>query len=514
MALPWKWFGRYAAEYSFFVSLLFASTAASPQQVNLRSCWPADLNTSFELINGPGDYFTAAFEMHNVSDRSCLLDRTSYGVNGSPTNPDRTDPWGKVFVLTRDSNARVWGVPWVPAEPGPTLAPNKLAYTTIRWKTRPQSETDPCVQTIAVNWPVKIVAPSLLKQLCSEIEVSPLFLGPFPSRINPGNDERQANRALTLTTDRSVYYDDEKFFLHLSFLGNESTRSSKANPLSTLYLRQRYSDGTTDFRSALRVPPAGCPLPFGNGGIVKRTPSSDFDAEDWKAGFDLDPNFCDSVIGLRRQGENTFEVFQSVVSPADDVVRFVQSNTVRIRFVDASAVQRDWGTPVKGIGLNVLLDKSTFALGEDVPLHLAVKNLDSDVPVYPAADSDNFCGVGIEVRDLAGQALQSGERTSEETAYGQMPSFLCPTNVSPYPKGKVVPFETTLGHEGWLPKKAGTYSVIVSLRLGLEPKAGLTPSGAHSTSDSYATIRAEVTVKIVDSESVRRLSILSSFPIH
>jgi len=257
MALPWKWFGRYAAEYSFFVSLLFASTAASPQQVNLRSCWPADLNTSFELINGPGDYFTAAFEMHNVSGRSCLLDRTSYGVNGSPTNPDRTDPWGKVFVLTRDSNARVWGVPWVPAEPGPTLAPNKLAYTTIRWKTRPQSETDPCVQTIAVNWPVKIVAPSLLKQLCSEIEVSPLFLGPFPSRINPGNDERQANRALTLTTDRSVYYDDEKFFLHLSFSGNESTRSSKANPLSTLYLRQRYSDGTTDFRSALSVPPAG-----------------------------------------------------------------------------------------------------------------------------------------------------------------------------------------------------------------------------------------------------------------
>jgi len=95
-----------------------------------------------------------------------------------------------------------------------------------------------------------------------------------------------------------------------------------------------------------------------------------------------------------------------------------------------------------------------------------------------------------------------------------MPSFLCPTNVSPYPKGKVVPFETTLGHEGWLPKKAGTYSVVVSLRLGLEPKVGLTPSGAHSTSDTYATIRAEVTVKIVDSGSVRRLSILSSFPIH
>jgi len=106
--------------------------------VNVGNCRLVDFDTTFELVNGPGDYFTAAFGLRNISGRPCLLDRGSYGANGSPTNPDRTDPWGKVFVTTLDSTDRVWGTAPV-IEPPAILDPDRAAYFTIRWKSKPSN---------------------------------------------------------------------------------------------------------------------------------------------------------------------------------------------------------------------------------------------------------------------------------------------------------------------------------------------------------------------------------------
>jgi hypothetical protein len=97
-----------------------------PRPARLQNCQRSDLNTNFELINGPGDLFTAAFIMCNVSDSPCMLGVAAHGVNGSPVFRDNTGQ--KVFRLSPDSETRVWGRP--PFDTLPILAPGNVAYTT------------------------------------------------------------------------------------------------------------------------------------------------------------------------------------------------------------------------------------------------------------------------------------------------------------------------------------------------------------------------------------------------
>src|SRR4029077_7231755 len=47
-------------------------------------CKSADLETSVQFINGPGNYFTVAFNMRNISDHSCVQDGPLYGPSFAP----------------------------------------------------------------------------------------------------------------------------------------------------------------------------------------------------------------------------------------------------------------------------------------------------------------------------------------------------------------------------------------------------------------------------------------------
>lgn len=316
------------------VLLLVTASVTHSQSSNLPSCYPAELDTTFLLINGPGDKFTAAFNMRNVSGHACHLDRVSYGATGSPTVPDRTDPWGKVFVLTHESTVRVWGEAWVPAEPGPILASDKLAHMSIVWNARPLRESDPCIQPIAINWPVRIVAPLLMRQLCSEIEVSGFDLGTFRPSAASRKETRRTD-ALLLTIDQNNHYDGVNVLLHVSFPKSEA-RKSPEDRLSRLYVQERYPDGAMDFRSAFRLPQNGCPPLIGDTHLG-RIGSPHTTPKVKKDGFNLDPDGCGSVISGKREGEHVFQVFQSVASPTEGTVRLLHSNVVRIRFTDAQA---------------------------------------------------------------------------------------------------------------------------------------------------------------------------------
>jgi hypothetical protein len=217
----------------------------------------------------------------------------------------------------------------------------------------------------------------------------------------------------------------------------------------------------------------------------------------------LSPEFSDSFVGWKRSAEHTFQVFQAMPSPEDGPVRFAYSKILRIGFADASAIPRMWGPPVKGVMVNATLDKDTYVAGEDVPLHLAVKNVDSEVPVYGGGFPDTSCNerehFSIEVRDQAGQALHPEERLQKPTAYDG--TLSCPI-MSAYPKGSVVPIETTLANEGWLPKHSGTYTVVVTLIPWLDSPAGTGHSMVRALAKDYS-IQSEVVLHLVDRDSTR-----------
>lgn len=477
------------------------NTAATTS--GLRGCRGLELDTNLQIVNGPSNLFTVAFTLRNISDVACLLDHGSYGANGSPTIPDRTAPNGKVFSLSSDSDNRVSRAR--PSSMAPlTLEPGKFAYMTISWKTKPLIETEPCIKPFAINWPALVVAPPLLKPLCSDVEVSEFTLGAFPNLINSGEAgwDGAGKRLLRLTSDRSQYYRGERFFLHVSRDNADAIAPPADDACPTVYLRERSSDGRTLFRAKSPSTFVTCHRPTVGPGVAASASAPG----DWNSGFDLNPDFSDTLGNWDRLEEHSFQVFEVVAVPDDGAVRFVHSNVLRIRFVDASVISRKWGEHEKGLGVDLTLDKDTFGLGEDIPLHLAVENFDSAVPVYGSVVPDSLCGVGqfftIEVRDAAGQTLPMGQRSHGNPSFQQSPGSVCLNTVSPYPKGKAVPYEATLGQEGWLPNRPGTYTVVIRLIPWIESRIDSTvPSLVRPAPQNYANVYSAATLHIIDRRS-------------
>jgi hypothetical protein len=109
----------------------------------------------------------------------------------------------------------------------------------------------------------------------------------------------------------------------------------------TLYLRERTSEGRTVFRA--KSPVAFNPHPELNLVIGLRTGPLTCDG---KAGFDLRPDFAETVVGWERAGDHTFQVFQAIASPDEGPIHLVHSNTLRLRFGEAAAIPRKWGPQV------------------------------------------------------------------------------------------------------------------------------------------------------------------------
>jgi hypothetical protein len=306
--------------------------------VTFKNCRAVDVDTKFRLTNGPDEEFAVVFDMRNVAGHACVLDHGSYGANGSPTVPDRTDPWGKVFVPTADSKNRVWGTGKVAEQAVPILEPDKSAYLTIHWRTKPTKQNDPCIQPVAVNWPVLIVAPSLFKPLCSEIEVSSFGLDevPPPDELKSETGQDSESKVLVLASERSVYHEGEEIRLHVSLATLDAAISVTKDTHPTVYLRQRSSDGTTEFRATDPLPHRGCQPGDSHMGITVRI----FEEIDWKKGFDLDPDFCGSVIRPKRLGDYSFQVFKAIPS-SGGAVRFVHSNVLHIQFENPAPPHRD-----------------------------------------------------------------------------------------------------------------------------------------------------------------------------
>lgn len=360
-----------------------------------------------------------------------------------------------------------------PFETPPRLEPDKLAYMTVGWKTKPPKEGEPCVQPVAVNWPALVVGPTLLKQLCSEIEVSAFALGAFPG----GHAEDTSSETLKLSSPKTSSYTGQKFLLHVSQANPDSMVPPSENECPTFYWKER-EYGRTVFRYAIPVTAPACHWPV----VGPRTAASDSESGNWQSGFDLLPDFDNTAIGWPELKEHAFQLFQGVASP-DGSMRMMHSNILRVRFDDPSTISRKWGPHTNGLAVNITMDKETFEVGEDIPLHLALGNFDSEEPA--------FGSLSVSVRDPSRTYRLSGVYAG--VVWGGP--------VEQFPKGKVVPFEATLGRDRVLPKHAGTYEVTATFTPWLTSKDA---SGATVMSPATQTgppVQSVVTIHIVDRQT-------------
>jgi hypothetical protein len=190
------------------------------------------------------------------------------------------------------------------------------------------------------------------------------------------------------------------------------------------------------------------------------------------------------------------QVFQ-LADPSDETrLRFAASNVLRYNVIESTMILRKWGQRAKGTAADITLDKDTYRVGEDIPVHIAVEDFDASGQLY-AWDPvwDPCLAVGIELKDAAGHPVPPDERLPNRsicTGHGFGPR--------PVAKGKVVPIEQSLGAEGWLPSRPGTYTLIVMWATCSGPKLKRdgSPQKLNAKMRPYAVAHATATIHIVE----------------
>jgi hypothetical protein len=438
-------------------------------------CSPANLDTNVSFFRAPENYFTVAFDMQNISESPCVPQPQT----GFPMFVVEPGKETKPFDLCMDCEDRLPNGQYRVHAPV-VLNPGQMAHQTFRWKTTAPSETVKCLKLSALFGPVLTVVPSLFPEVCSEIEVSRTHAGMFapPLKDEPPGEER--GEMFVLSSGKPRYYQGEMFALRVGLV-SPGAGAPSGEECPTLFLRVRSPDGSTRFDA---TQPSG----------FKMCKSFTWGADrnrDWQSGFEVDSGVSGRWTGI---GEHSLELFEPVGSSSDGRTQFARSNKLTVQIEDPANIPRKWQGKVKGVGVDVTLEKDAYRLGEDVPLHIAIENFDAPVQIY-AIDPvwDPYQAIGIEVRDAEGRLLLENEKSSNGivwTGHGLGPV--------PYPAGKLVSIERTLASQGWLPVRPGTYTVVVTW-CPIDGTNYKTAPGTSFGSDGkpYATVQATAAFRIL-----------------
>jgi hypothetical protein len=301
-----------------------------------------------------------------------------------------------------------------------------------------------------------------LGTICSSIETEPNTLGPF---------ERET---MKLVSDESAYAKGDQASLGITFQASGSSPVT-AGECPRFFLTWKSPGG--DAGAFPASPVGGC-----------RSGQSD-----WRGGFRVLADVAQRDDDL---GEYSFEIFQ-MIGPGDDgEVQFAHSNQLQVLLGDALSRRRNWGPVVHGIAVDVTLDRDTYRLGEDVPLHIAILNASASAPIY----TSNVWPVGVEVRNASGRVLSDNERFPTGVFVSNGPG---PWHI---PIGKEELIERTLfGAEApsrnWLPNHPGMYTIVVTWSPLDDSNSGSSRLAGIMGSDPgivYARAQATTTLHIID----------------
>jgi hypothetical protein len=449
------------------VLLLIPPPAQAQTNLNFSgssNCNAPDFEVQITFVNDPAGYYSLLIDNRNISGHSCVFDGPIYGPTVVPTR----DPNKPMLTICYDCDAQ--------PHTTVTLNPGQTARQTFRWKTTSTPQSGPCIQPEWLAGPILLVTPSLLKTVCTEIETSRFdFL--------KDSDPAGSSPRFTLTSGKPSYMKGENFSLRLALAKGAPPDPSAEKVCPTLYLRERSPDGATRMDELKPLAFGVCPTK-----IMGHVPG------DWLSGFDIDSGSNSRWEGI---GDHVFQIFQLQGSSEAPQLQFASSSILHIQIADPESISREWGTRVKGIAADVTLDKDTYRLGEDVPLHIAIENFEAEVPVYSMDIGGDPCEVvRIEVLDAVGHSVPPEARFPNMTVctgHGWGPK--------PYSKGQIFTLERTLANEGWLPNHPGMYTVMVTWAPFQKPEKD--PSSVISQPDfeNYAVVSASATIQILSPDS-------------
>jgi hypothetical protein len=366
----------------------------------------------------------------NASGHTCTFEEHYIGPSIVPDRAEGEEP----FIVNQ-----------IPLPPR-ILNPGQAVQQTWKWRANAPAAGRHCFQPQWISGPVLVVAPSLLRPVCSNIDVSQWSRVEMPGPVAETAsllDDAQT-QAFRLTAEKNTYDAGEWFPLQLA-LDPAGADDPPDAECPTLYLRERSPDGGTRIDEVKPRDFKACGThPFGR------------DANgSWSQGFELDSGAMSRWMGV---GEHSLQVLKLAGSADDPELRFSVSNILRIKIIDPATLPRRWGPLTKGLRIDVTLDKDTYRVDEEIPLHIAIEAMNPDVPVLSwDVVWDPCIAVSVKVLDDRGNEVPLAERfnhTGVCFGHGFGPR--------PFKAATIVPVEMRLRDMGWLPKRPGNYTIVAS----------------------------------------------------
>lgn len=159
----------------------------------------------------------------------------------------------------------------------------------------------------------------------------------------------------------------------------------------------------------------------------------------------------------RKDDENKGEYTLDVTSLAEIEGRYLlagATEALHLSMVEGKFITRNWGPSVQGVAVSLNLDKDVYALGSDIPLHIALENIDSHETISAMDPYYDPPGVGVELQDMAGHPISPGVGTIWR-GHGACHSFLT---------GLVFPIELMLSQMGFRADQPGVYTLVAVWR--------------------------------------------------
>jgi hypothetical protein len=160
-------------------ALLLVCPKLRAQAGIIQPCPSDALSITFQAADGPDHNYTLAINKGNISAETCFVDSQTHGAGFSP------DVWpdGSRVKVSYDGEAGKQR----PSATRINLAPGNSVHQTRTWTTSPAAASTQCVTPTEMTWEassewnnfVRLLSPSLLKQICSTLVNSDYTAGPY-----------------------------------------------------------------------------------------------------------------------------------------------------------------------------------------------------------------------------------------------------------------------------------------------------------------------------------------------
>lgn len=340
-----------------------------------------------------------------------------------------------------------------------TLRPNQVAHSSRRWKTlSDDGTTTGCHDDMNNSFlgGITLVSSTLLPQVCSEVESSNYAAGTFTPDWPPENKGvLRTEPKLVLSATKAQYMNGEYVPLHVTVADTDAAKPQTKQGCPVLLRSIAYPTGSVRIDEMTPAVPE---------------PGFDFETvincRNAKArGTALSEFDFDGTLYLDEKTSNTVRFFTLAGTSSQGEIRFVESNSITVNFKDPTDLPRTWGPIEQGVHVSLSLDKLTYAVGEDIPLHIGAQVVSSDRPVYAHPDvmTNSLSFAGAFHLTILGE---DGVRTGNEEPANLEERWLriggpvfCP---SPLVTGHVYALERSAKRLGLLPRQPGTYRMFVT----------------------------------------------------